>query len=143
MSETEKILTELGITISEIVELAIAKQKGRLVILPCKIGDKVYTISRVDCPCEICAHGKEVEYSAIQCSRLYGETYKCPPPQYTINIHVCEGFTIHGDADGNPIVSEPGEWGYEGLERFYGCDGNIYYDYDVVKEAVEVMRNNF
>lgn len=33
-------------TVDEIKELARAKQDGRLVVLPCKVGDKVYRINR-------------------------------------------------------------------------------------------------
>jgi hypothetical protein len=141
LKKERKVLNELGMSINELVDIAIAKSKGRVAILPCRPGDRVYTISRTDCPCEICIHGKEVGYSALDCVRQHKD-YECPPPQYTIQIHICEGFEIHGDADGNPIVSNPGEWGYEGLEQFNGCDGNIYYDYEAVKEAVETLRNN-
>jgi hypothetical protein len=34
----------LGFTTTEFAELAQAKAEGRLIVLPCKVGDKIYTI---------------------------------------------------------------------------------------------------
>lgn len=145
MSEVEKLLKELGMSINELVNIAIMKSKGRLAILPCRPGDKVYTIDRDDCPCDICPHGENYDYNSRKCledDRLLGCYKECPLPRYRIIEHICEGFTIHGDDNGNLIVSKPGEWGYEGLEQFYGCDGKVYYDYEAAKEAVEALKAN-
>jgi len=42
MSDISQILKDLDMSIEELVDLALAKAKGRIVILPCKPGDKVY-----------------------------------------------------------------------------------------------------
>ena len=42
---------DTGLTPEEVAELAKAKADGRLVVLPCKIGTKVYFISQ---DCEMC-----------------------------------------------------------------------------------------
>ena len=41
-------------TDDELIELAQAKAEGRLVVLPCKVGDTVYEITREDCDYEDC-----------------------------------------------------------------------------------------
>lgn len=145
MSEVSELLENLGMSMLELIDIAIMKSKGRLVILPCRPGDKVYTIDRDECPCDICPHGENYDYNSRKCledDRAKGCFKECPPPRYSIIEHICEGFTISEDADGNPVVSKPGEWGYEGLEQFYGCDGKVYYDYEAAKEAVEALRGN-
>lgn len=144
MSEVEKLLKELGMPLDELVDIAIMKLKGRLAILPCRPGDKVYTIDRDECPCDICPHGEKYDYNSMKCledDRSIGCYKKCPPPRYRIIEHICEGFTVSGDTDGNPVVSKPGEWGYEGLEQFCGSDGKVYYTYEDASEAVKVLSD--
>ncbi len=145
MNEVEKLLEELEISINKLVDIAIMKSKGRLALLPCRPGDKVYTIDRDECPCDICPHGENYDYNSRKCledDRSTGCYKECPPPRYHIEEHICEGFTVSGDKDGNPVVSGPGEWGYEGLEHFYGYDGKVYYDYEAAREAVETLKTN-
>lgn len=108
--------------------------------LPCEIGDIVYTINRDDCPCEICEHGKEANYNIIKCSQLK-KWYKCPEGIFSIEKHICEGFEIKGDKNGNIIISNPGEWGCEGLEYFSGYNEKVYFSYeDAENELQEIKR---
>lgn len=145
VSELEKTTAERDKAIQRLKELEMSMQKGRFVILPCRLGDKVYTIDRDECPCDICPHGENYGYNSLKCledDRSIGCYKECPPPRYSIIEHICRGFTIGGDEDGNPVVSKPGEWGYEGLEEFYGYDGKVYYDYETAKEAVKALEAN-
>lgn len=118
--------------------------KNISITLPCKIGDAVYTIERDDCPCEICEHGQEANFNIMKCYRLKKE-YKCPQPIFSIENHICEGFEISGDEDGNFVISKPGEWGYEGLECFYGCNDKVYFSYKAaefaLKEIIKEQNN--
>lgn len=113
--------------------------KGITISLPCDIGDTVYTIYRDDCPCDLCEHGVEVYCSPIKCSQLNND-YECPPAHYSIEKHVCEGFEISKGKCGNIIVSNPGEWGPEGLEKFYGYDNKVYYSYEEAELELRKIR---
>lgn len=109
--------------------------------LPCKIGDIVYTIERDDCPCEVCEHGEEANFNIIKCYHLK-KGYECPQPTFSIEKHICEGFEIRADKDGNIIVSNPGEQGHEGLEYFSGCNDKVYFSYkDAEQELLKIKRN--
>ena len=46
-AKIEKGLSEGGYSISRMVELMCADKEGRVVVLPCKVGDTVYTNNRV------------------------------------------------------------------------------------------------
>ena len=87
---------------------------------PCKVGDTVFTIEENYFDCENCEHRDEARLDPQQ-GRLsceFPEDRHCP---YFIKEHVAEGFNV--DSGG---ISGPGEWGYEGLERFTGIDAGWY-----------------
>jgi len=65
---------DTGLTPEEVAELAKAKADGRLVVLPCKIGTKVYFVSQ---DCEMCRSLQKDE----PC--LFGD---CPYPGITETI---------------------------------------------------------
>jgi hypothetical protein len=116
--------------------------KGINISLPCNIGDTVYTIYRDDCPCNLCKHGIEANFNPIKCSKLNKE-YECPSPHFSMEKHICEGFEISGDKDGNIVISNPGEWGSEGLEKFYGYNNKVYYSYEDAESALRKIRKNY
>lgn len=109
--------------------------------LPCNIGDTIYTIERNDCPCELCKYGEEMNYSVSKCYESKKE-YECPQAVFFIEKHICEGFEISGDKDGNFVISNPGEWGCEGLECFYGCNDKVYFSYEDAESALEEIKRN-
>lgn len=115
--------------------------KEIIVKLPCKIGDTVYTISLDDFSCEACEHGEEVHYNVMECVELKKDC-KCPPPHFSIEEHICEGFMISCDKNGTPVVSRPGEWGCEGLEQFCGCDDKVYYSYEDAQNALKKLKKS-
>ena len=53
------LMNEYGMTLDELAELCKAKQAGRLVELPCKVGDKVYKL--------FCGGAVELEVERIVC----------------------------------------------------------------------------
>lgn len=102
-----------------------AEQDGRLVVLPCAIGSEVFTIEGSYFDCENCEHGAKARYDPkinLRCCEM-DDGEHCP---YHIEGHIVEGFTISVDDAGKPSISAPGEWGYEGLEKFSGIDGKWY-----------------
>ncbi|MBD7914529.1 hypothetical protein H9660_05170 [Clostridium sp. Sa3CUN1] len=113
--------------------------KGTNISLPCDIGDIVYTIYCDDCPCDLCEYGMEADFNPIKCSQLSNE-YECPTPHYSIEKHICEGFEISKGEYGEIIISNPGEWGPEGLEQFYGYDNKVYYSYEDAENELRRIR---
>ena len=113
----------------------------RLVELPCEIGSAVFTLAEVLFPCHVCeAMGRT---ALSECYKLnsshpfQGAPHECPTNIYEIQKHTCRGFEVCGDANGIPIVSLAGEWGYEGFEAFTGCDGKQYYSQIDAKAALQ------
>jgi hypothetical protein len=108
-------INTFGVSIDRLREICEAERDGRLVLMPCKVGDMVYTIKENYFDCENCPHGDEAEYDPelhqISCS----QNRRCP---LTIEEHIVEGFNISKSG-----LSDPGEWGYEGIEIFRGVDG--------------------
>lgn len=106
-------------------ELARAEKDERLVVLPCK-DDIVYTIEENYFNCTECKHGGSAHYQAkidrVSCDMDNG--VHCP---LYIKEHKVDGFEVGFDASGAVVLSAPGEFGYEGLERFSGIDGKVYY----------------
>lgn len=102
-----------------------AEENGLLVVLPCAIGSEVFTIEESYFDCENCEYGAKAKYNPEinrRCCEM-DDGEHCP---YYIKGHIVEGFTIGADDAGKPLISAPGEWGYEGLETFLGIDGKWY-----------------
>lgn len=99
---------------------------GLCVVLPCKPGDTVYTIAEDYFDCDNCEHKDDARYdetAKCMCCDLPDGRH-CP---YRIREHVVEGFNIGTNREtGKLHLSDPGEWGYEGLETFGGV-GNHWY----------------
>lgn len=53
-----------GITFRRLVELMEAEQDGRLVVLPCKVGDTVYMLDSVNIPVPLRVQGISITYSS-------------------------------------------------------------------------------
>ena len=102
-----------------------AEEKGLLVRLPCKIGSTIYTLRENYFDCEHCVNKSHAYWNPhIYRTACDMEDRHCP---LSIQEHVVGGFEVsQGEADGVE-VSGPGEWGYEGLETFYGFDGKWYH----------------
>lgn len=98
------------------------RKKSRTIELPCEIGDKVYTIDVEWSPCDICFHGKEMNYNVQTCA-LSGKNYKCPPQKYSVKENECEIFLVDKRGVSNPGYIDP----YEGFVEYSGCDNKIYY----------------
>lgn len=113
-------------------ELIEQIKDGTVIDLPCKVGGTVYTVEEDVFNCEECPHGGEGYDGRSKC------TYDgmCP---LKIDEHICEGYEISGK-DGIAIVSSPGEWGYEGLEHFFGKDGRCYFTHDKAESAEAALK---
>lgn len=111
-----------------------ADRDGRLVVLPIAIGKEVFTIEESYFDCDNCEHGAKAKYDPIIARRccMLDKGEHCP---YYIKGHIVKGFTIGAGYDGKSSLSDPGEWGYEGLEEFSGIDGKWY----PTHEAAEVV----
>lgn len=120
----------------DFAELAKAKAEERLAILPCKPGDKVYTIDEIGYPCELCdcPEDKKGQCYRQKTGHPVKILHECPTV-YKINHQFCEGFTIGGKG-GKVALSPPGEWGYEGLETFGGVDGKCYFSWEEAEAAL-------
>lgn len=112
----------LTISLDRLRELAEAGRDGRLVVLPCKVGDTVYTIEQHYLDCDNCEQ---------EC-REFERGQHCP---CVIKEHIVEGFYISDDG-----LSAPGEWDYEGLECFRGIDGKWYLTRDAAVKALEEKK---
>ena len=112
-------------TVEELSALVKARDEGRLVELPCKIGQTVYTVNEDYFACDECQYKQEAHFDKkinhMSCEIPYGR--HCP---LYIKEHVVSGFTISASKKQQPTISGPGEWGYEGLEPFCGMDGKWY-----------------
>lgn len=128
------LYAEFG-TIDHIRELAQAEKDGRLVVLPCK-DDIVYTIEEDYFNCGECRHGDSAHYQAkinrISCDMNNG--VHCP---FYVKEHKADGFYVKFDSSGSVVLSNPGEFGYEGLEQFCGIDGNVYYTREEAEAALK------
>ena len=105
-----------------------AEAEGRLVVLPCKVGDTVYTIEEDLFACDTCPQGGEGFNGKKEC-KYDG---RCP---FIIKEHQCEAFDLGGRA-GHAILSGPGEWGCEGIEHFIGYDGKYYFNLEEAEAAL-------
>lgn len=112
-------------TVEELSALVKARDEGRLVELPCKIGQTVYTVNEDYFACDECQYKQEAHFDKkinhMSCEIPYGR--HCP---LYIKEHVVSGFAISASKKQQPTISGPGEWGYEGLEPFCGMDGKWY-----------------
>lgn len=118
-----------GIPVDRLRELAQAEQDGRLVVLPCKDAT-VYTIKEDYFNCDGCEYKDNAHYQPeIRRTSCDMEDVHCP---LYIEEHAVEGFEI-SFKDGNAVLSNPGQWGYEGLEHFLGIDDKWY----LTREAAE------
>lgn len=110
------------------------------VILPCNMGDTVYTIREDYLNCKDCLYENEAHFNKRLGKRCcYVENRHCP---YIIDEHTVEGFVIIRDKNNNPVLSRPGEWGYEGFEEFNGCDDKCYHSREDAERAINKLRNN-
>lgn len=114
-------------------ELAEADKDGKCVVLPCMVGDTVYTIDEDYFNCEKCDYKNEAsfdpQYRHLSCG--FPSERHCP---YKISEHIVEGFNVSADKNGCVSLSAPGEWGCEGLEQFSGSSDGKWY---LTKEAAE------
>lgn len=139
MSEMSRLYTAIEelkkATQLDIEALADAAAKGRLVILPCAVGDTVYCLERDNAPCV---------HDPNACPNSYGEyhsfdemmkcPYVCPEDVYSIREHMVSGFEFCG----TPLkLEDAGEWGYEGLERFR-CEGGIFLTREEAEAALKL-----
>ena len=53
------------ITTNTLRDLAAAYREGRVVVLPCKVGDVVFMLSPIDC--EDCKHGSDMDNCEFPC----------------------------------------------------------------------------
>lgn len=115
-----------------------AEREGRLVVLPCKVGDTVYTIEEKYYPCSECDLDESKRDMCYRKKTGYPvETiHECPEVIY-IKEHVARGFDIDGTLETGAILSLPGKWGYEGLEHFCGRDGKCYYTREEAEAALK------
>ena len=127
--EPEDVLTALEMAhlfaeLRKLEEVKKAESEGRLLILPCKLGEIVYTIKEDYFNCEECTYKNEAHWNSKIARRScdMDNHDHCP---LKIEEHVVKGFEVSGDSAGI-CISAPGEWGYEGLEHFSGYDGKWY-----------------
>lgn len=115
-------------------ELAQAEKDGRLVVLPCK-DDTVFTIEEDFFNCDQCKNKANARYQPhidrISCD--FDNSEHCP---LRVEEHKVEGFEI-SFKEGDPVVSLPGAYGYEGLETYSGFDGKCYYTREEAEAALE------
>lgn len=107
------------------------------ITLPCKPFAVVYTIEEDYFACDGCPHEAHAKYMP-QIDRTGCNTgLHCP---LRIREHVVEGFEIRASADGEWYVSNPGAWGYEGLEEFSGYKRNVYYSREDAEKAIAELN---
>lgn len=131
-----QIYRELG-THDHLRKLVQAEREGRLVVLPCK-NESIYTIEEDYFNCEACEH-REKAYFRSNIQRVSCDMDEhCP---WFIKEHICSGFQISFDKNGNAVLSPPGEWGYEGLETFSGIDGKWHLTREEAEAALKGDRD--
>ena len=110
---------------NDLLPLWTAKNEGRLVILPCKMGSSVYTIKEDFFNCDECEYGAESHYNPkiMRRSCDMDNHDHCP---LKVVEHTVSGFEVSSGLHREPKISGPGEWGYEGLEEFRGYDLKWY-----------------
>lgn len=119
-------------------DLLLAERDGKLVVLPCG-KDTVFTIEKDFLNCDQCNYklskGYQPSDGEILCNFEEQENYpNC------IKGHEVEGFEITFGEKGDPIVSLPGEYGYEGLTTFRGIDEKCYYTHEEAAAALKKME---
>jgi hypothetical protein len=117
---------------AELATLKVDIEAGRLVRLPCAVGDTVYIITENFFDCQNCPHKAEARYSA-KVGRICCDLEECHCPR-----EVQERFVFGFNVDANG-ASAPGEWGYEGLEPLSGIDGKWYH---TEAEALAAMKED-
>lgn len=122
-------------------ELVTAEAEGRLVVLPCKVGSSVYTIKENFFNCEECEHKSESHYNSkiMRRSCNMDNHAHCP---LKIVEHTVGGFEVFSDSEGKPKVSEPEEFGCEGLMEFSGYDLKWYLTREEAEKALEKEKND-
>ena len=137
MSETRRLSKAIKAleraTRTSVEKLAEAAEAGRLVILPCAVGDTVYCLEQDFIPCmhdsEICPHSRH-QYSSSR------KAIHCPhtcPDRFFIEEHKVQGF----EYDGRPLqLCDAGEWGCEGLEHF-PCQGGVFLSREEAEKELE------
>lgn len=125
-----------GMTVARIHEICKADAEGRLIVLPCKVGSAVYTIKEDYFSCVNCQYKEDARYNPkIQRTSCGMEDNRhCP---LVVEEHIVGGFDVSKSESGDAVVSSPGEWGYEGLEPFYGFDGRCYFTREEAEAAME------
>lgn len=124
----------------ESIRIAEARRDGRLIVLPCKVGDTVYTLKEEYFACERCPNKDRASYQEdIQRTSCDMDGRRCP---LTIEEHTVEGFEVLKGATGKAEVSDPGEWDYEGLEPFWGADGKWYLTREDAEKALEAQNGD-
>lgn len=135
--EIAKITKFDGIPVQRLQELAKAEKDGRLVVLPCK-DDTAFTIEEDLFNCDQCKNKANARYKPhidmISCDLDNSE--HCP---LRVKEHKVEGFEI-SFKEGDPVVSLPGAYGYEGLETYSGFDGKCYYTREEAEAALKNME---
>lgn len=112
-------------------EISRLEKAGRLVVLPCAVGDKVFIITERYFECEECRFGSEAkvdERGRKSCDAPDGR--HCP---LEIEEKICEGYGVYEENE----LNGPGEWGWEGLEEYSGVDGMVYYTLADAQAALE------
>ena len=126
------------VLLNRLAEYEEAEEAGRLVRLPCKIGSTVYTLKENYFDCERCANKVHAFYHRnIQKTACDMENRHCP---LSIQEHVVTGFEVSQGSEGGAEVSEPGEWGYEGLETFCGFEGKWYRTREEAEARLEALH---
>jgi hypothetical protein len=138
--DLKEVQDALGKTpMNRFYDIMQAEREGRLVVLPCKVGDMVYAIEEEYFDCENCLYGNEAHYDKKinrVCCDLYATANRhCP---YRIQEQIAKGFEISND-NGKPVLSAPGEWGYEGLEPIQGIDGKWYLSREEAEAALKEL----
>lgn len=130
----EEMVSEADCTKAQ--TLIEAEREGRLALLPCKVGSRVYVIREALLSCDKCPHRSEARYVPdINCQACDLSNGKhCP---IFIEEKVAEGFEVMCGEDGKIYVKGPGEWSYEGLMPYESYNGEIYYTEDAAKEALK------
>lgn len=121
--------SESGLTPEESVKLAKAKLENRLVELPHALGSTVYTLEGVPCAdCSVC-----------------GDPTRCDGTRCPVRpvMHKVEGYEVARTADGVLRLSAPGEWGFEGLERFFSADSVIYDSPEAAETAADEYNADY
>jgi len=119
VTNREPIRTAFGIPLDELAELIRAKQDGRIIVPPCKVGDTYYTIQRY---CNTDPYDTEKEpVMAWDCEKYCGRS-DCSFSEYRIEEHKfgTVDFILRTERDFGKTVFLTKEEAEKALERSRG-----------------------